>query len=197
VTDGADKRRWWSLKGDSWWRTALEYAVIVALAVGAALVVQAFLVKPFNIPTPSMASTVRVGDRVLVDRISYHFTSVDRGDVITFTGHGPIPLLKRGVGVPGDTLSIRGDRLYVNGRPASEATVRRVGGEPEPTLPGPDADAPWSLWRPYTVPDGEYFVMGDNRTDSADSRFWGTVERSEIVGKAFMVYWPPRHWSGL
>jgi signal peptidase I len=180
-----------------WLRRAIEYAVIIVGAVGLALLVQAFVVKPFAIPTPSMASTVRVGDRILVDRISYHFTDVDRGDVVTFTGHGPIPLLKRVVGLPGDVLAIRGGRLYVNGRPEDRTRVLKAGGRPEPTLAGPDVSAPWSLAAPFRVPQGQYFVMGDNRTDSADSRFWGTVRRSEIVGKAFVVYWPPGHWHRL
>lgn len=180
-----------------WWRRAVEYAVIIAGAVGLALLVQAFVVKPFAIPTPSMATTVRPGDRILVDRISYHFTDVDRGDVITFTGHGPIPLLKRVVGLPGDRLAIRDGRLYVNGRPAGQAWVRCSVGGPEPTLPGPDPSAPWSLNKPFRVPAGQLFVMGDNRTDSADSRYWGTVLRSQVVGKAFVVYWPPGHWHGL
>jgi signal peptidase I len=170
---------------------------MLAAAVGVALLVQAFVVKPFAIPTPSMANTVRAGDRIMVDRISYHFTGVERGDVITFEGHGPIPLLKRVVGLPGDRLAIRNDRLYVNGQPEDQSWVRRVGGRPEPTLPGPDPSAPWSLSTPFRVPAGQFFVMGDNRTDSADSRYWGTVLRSEILGKAIFVYWPPGHWHGL
>jgi len=181
----------------SWRRTVAEYALIIAGAVVIALLVQAFAVKPFRIPTPSMADTVHAGDRVLVDRISYHFTDVKRGDVIVFTGHGPIPLLKRVVGVPGDTVSLRDGRLYVNGRPAPQGFVRRAGGAFEPTLPGPDTQAPWSLAKPFVVPAGQYFVMGDNRTDSDDSRYWGTVLRTQILGKAFAVYWPPGHLRGL
>jgi signal peptidase I len=181
----------------SWRRTAAEYALIIAGAVVIALLVQAFAVKPFRIPTPSMADTVHAGDRVLVDRISYHFTDVKRCDVIVFTGHGPIPLLKRVVGVPGDTVSLRDGRLYVNGRPAPQGFVRRAGGAFEPTLPGPDTQAPWSLAKPFVVPAGQYFVMGDNRTDSDDSRYWGTVLRTQILGKAFAVYWPPGHLRGL
>jgi len=181
----------------SWLRTLLELAVIGAAAVALAFLVQAFVVKPFVIPTPSMADTVLSGDRVFVDRISYHFRGVHRGDVVVFTGHGPIPLLKRVVGLPGDRLIIRNDVLYVNGRVADMHTVRRTQGAYEPTEPGPDTAEPWSLQRPYTVPAGRYFVMGDNRTNSDDSRYWGTVKRSEILGRAFFVYWPPDHWRGL
>jgi signal peptidase I len=177
--------------------TIVEYAVIIAVAVAVALVVEAYVVKPFVIPTPSMATTVRIGDRVLIDRLTYRFRTVHRGDVVVFTGHGPIPLLKRVVGVPGDRLSIARGRLYVNGAPAPDGFVRAVGGQHEPTLPGPDAAAPWSLYRPFTVPAGAYYVMGDNRTDSDDSRYWGTVARDQIMGRAFCIYWPPGQAGGL
>src|SRR5271169_1495963 len=108
--------------------TVLEYAAIIAVAVVVALVVEAYAFKPFVIPTPSMANTVRVNDRVLIDRLTYRFRAVHRGDVVVFTGHGPVPLLKRVVGVPGDTLSVAGGRLYVNGTPAADSFVRVVGG---------------------------------------------------------------------
>jgi signal peptidase I len=178
-------------------RIIVEYAVTIAAAALVAFLIQAFAVKPFRIPTPSMADTVRTGDRVLIDRIEYHFRAVHRGDVIVFGGQGPIPLLKRVVGVPGDTLSLRDGELYVNGQPAPDSYVRRVDGVIEPTKPGPNAAEPWSLSRPFTVPAGQYFVMGDNRTESADSRFWGTVARSDIIGRAFVVYWPPGQIGGL
>jgi signal peptidase I len=178
-------------------RIALEYAATIAVAVAIAFLVQAYAVKPFVIPTPSMANTVRMGDRVLIDRVSFHFRTVRRGDVIVFTGHGPIPLLKRVVGVPGDTLSLRGGRLYVNGQRAPDAYVRRVGRQIDQTLPGPDASKAWSLNQPFGVPAGQYFVMGDNRTDSADSRYWGTVARGQIMGRAFFIYWPPGQIGGL
>ena len=177
--------------------TIIEYAVIVAVAVAVALVVEAYAVKPYVIPTPSMADTVRVNDRVLIDRLTYRFRAVHRGDVVVFTGHGPIPLLKRVVGVPGDRLSLAGGRLYVNGAPAADGFVRVVDARHEPTLPGPDPLAPWSLHRPFTVPTGAYFVMGDNRTDSDDSRYWGTVARHQILGRAFFIYWPVGQVGGL
>ncbi|HMK93460.1 MAG TPA: signal peptidase I [Thermoleophilia bacterium] len=186
-----------SERGRSRARQLADYAISIAIAVAAVYAVQALAVKPFRIPTPSMADTVMTGDRVLIDRLSYRFHDVRRGDVVVFTGHGPIPLLKRVVGVPGDTLSIRDGRLYVNGAHAPDSYVRREDGRIEPTLPGPDATAPWTLRRPYKVPAGAYFMMGDNRTDSGDSRYWGTVRRDEILGRAFFVYWPPGQVGGL
>ncbi len=178
-------------------RIVKGYGVSIIIAIVVAFAVQAFVVKPFAIPTPSMANTVKAGDRVLIDRVTYHFRDVRRGDVIAFDGHGAIPLLKRVVGLPGDTLALISGRLYVNGKPSPESFVRHVGGEPEPTLPGPDATRPWSLAAPFQVPAGRYFVMGDNRGNSADSRYWGLVTREEIVGRGLAVYWPPSQVHGL
>lgn len=175
----------------------LTYGVPLAVAVLVAIVLQAYVVKQFVIPTPSMATTVNVGDRVFVDRVSYHFSAVDRGDVIVFSGRGPIPLLKRVVGVPGDVLTIRDGVLFVNGTPSPTEYVRREAGRVVPTLPGPDSSSAWSLQRGFRVPAGQYFVMGDNRTDSADSRWWGTVPREDVIGKALVVWWPPGHARGL
>jgi signal peptidase I len=104
-------------------------------------------------------------------------------------------LIKRVVGLPGDLLALHNGQLYVNGVRASDSFVDRPDGVVEPTQPAPsssadDADAPWSLAQPYRVPAGHYFVMGDNRTDSDDSRYWGTVPKSAIIGQAFLTYWP-------
>ena len=178
-------------------RVFLRYAPTVAVAIVAAWSLQAFAIKPYFIPTPSMANTVSAGDRVLIDRVSYRFREVERGDVVVFDGHGPIPLLKRVVGVPGDVLSIHDRRLYVNGEMSPTECVRRVDGELEPTMPGPDTMEPWSLSSPFTVPRGMYFVMGDNRNDSADSRYWGLVSRSQIIGRGLAVYWPISNAHGL
>lgn len=179
------------------WRGIAGYGPIVVVAIVVAIAIQAYVVKPFVIPTPSMANTVKAGDRVLIDRVTYHFRAVHRGDVVVFDGHGPIPLLKRVVGVPGDVLSLKDGRLYVNGEQAPESFVKRIDGSPEPSLPGPDPMEPWSLRRPFAVPTGMYFVMGDNRSDSADSRFWGLVTRDQIIGRGLAVYWPPTHLRGL
>jgi signal peptidase I len=175
-------------------RTLLEYAFTVAVAIVIALAVQAYVVKPYRVPTPSMANTVRAGDRVLIDRVLYGHRDIERGDIIVFKG-GPMVddqvLLKRVVGLPGDVLSIEDGRLLVNGRPAPDDYVRRIDGGPESTQPGPGGpDAPWSLQVPYEVAAGFYFVLGDNRTDSFDSRFWGPVAREAVIGRAMAVYWP-------
>ncbi len=175
-------------------RSLIEYALTVVIAIVIALVIQAYIVKPYRVPTPSMANTVRAGDRVLIDRVLYGHRDIERGNIIVFRGGAAVDdqvLLKRVVGLPGDVLSIEDGHLLVNGVLADEDFVRRVGGAPESTQPGPGGpDAPWSLQTPYTVPDGFYYVLGDNRTDSFDSRFWGPVARASIIGRAMAVYWP-------
>lgn len=182
----------------------LEYVVVAVVAVALALAVQAFLVKPFRIPSESMAGTLRPGDRVLVNRVVYHLRAPHRGDVLVF--HYPLDpslyFIKRVVGVPGDTLQVRDGRLYMNGEPEVEPYVHHTAGATDPTLaaapvPGTTMQQPWSLAQPFTVPPGQYFVMGDNRTDSDDSRDWGTVPQADIVGEGFFLYWPPDHWRPL
>jgi signal peptidase I len=188
-------------KGDrktSTGRTILEYVVLAVVAIAVALLIQAFLVKPYRIPSESMEDTLLIGDRVLVDRVSWRFSQPQRGDIVVFHPPfaGPV-LIKRIVGMPGDEISLRDGAVYVDGKPLDEPYVR-IGDEggPEPTEPF-DNGLPWSLQEPYTVPDGNYFVMGDNRTDSGDSREFGPVPRGQLVGQAFARYWPPSRVGGV
>jgi len=178
-------------------RRLLEYACIAVVAILVALAVQAWVVKPYRIPSESMMSTLRPGDRVLVNRFVYHLRAPHRGDVVVF--HYPrdpkVVFIKRIVGVPGDVLEVRDGHLYVNGHRLTEPYVHKTGGTTDPTIAesaitGSTLHDPWSLSRPYKVPPGSYFVMGDNRTDSDDSRDWGTVARSAIVGEGLVTYWP-------
>jgi signal peptidase I len=178
-------------------RVVFDYGLTALTAVLIAILVQAFVVKPYLIPSTSMANTLVPGQRVLVDRLIYRFSPVHRGDIIVF--RNPMPphevMIKRVVGLPADVLSLRDGALYVNGDRAPDSYVDKIAGAIEPTMPpGPDTSddpgAPWSLSRPYRVPEGCYFVMGDNRTDSDDSRYWGPVPRAAIIGEAFLSYWP-------
>ena len=180
-------------------RTIFDYGLTALIAIAMAIVVQSFVVKPYVIPSRSMADTLVPGQRVLVDRMVYRLRSVHRGDIIVFrcAQLADQVLIKRVVGLPGDRLSLAAGRLFVNGQPSPLAWVRRLDGRLEPTLPGPQQSVPWSLAQPYVVPAGQYFAMGDNRTDSDDSRYWGTVSRGQIIGKAFFVYWPVQHVKGL
>jgi signal peptidase I len=185
-------------------RTIFDYGLMAVMAIALAIVVQAFIVKPYLIPSSSMANTLVPRQRVVVDRLIYRFRPVHRGDIIVFRC-APLAdavLIKRAVGLPGDLLALRNGRLYVNGVQASDSFVDKVDGIREPTDPvsiyaGGQAGVPWSLTRPYRVPAGRYFVMGDNRTDSDDSRYWGTVPQSAIIGQAFFTYWPLGRIGGL
>jgi signal peptidase I len=144
-----------------------------------------------------MEDTLLIGDRVLVDRISWRFSDPQRTDIVVFNPPfaGPV-LIKRIIGMPGDEVSLRDGAVYINGEALDEPYVRTVGGEAVPSEPF-DNGLPWSLQKPYTVPADSYFVMGDNRIDSGDSREFGPVRRGQLVGNAFARYWPPGRIGGV
>jgi len=178
-------------------RTIVEYVVLAVVAVAVALLIQAFLVKPYRIPSASMENTLLIGDRVLVDRISWRFSQPERGDIVVF--HPPLDgpvLIKRIIGLPGDEISVSGGFVSINGRRLDEPYVRRVDGRQEPSEPFSNG-LPWSLQEPYKAPGGSYFVMGDNRSNSGDSREFGPIKRAQFVGRAFARYWPPGRIGGI
>ncbi len=161
-----------------------EVLIIVAAALALALLIQQFLVKPFVIPSDSMVPTLVRGDRVLVNRLTYRFGEPQRGDVVVF--ESPLSTddyIKRVVAVGGDTVAVQGGRLYVNGVPQEELYLN------DELMAG---DFPQ-----VTVPRDEYFVMGDNRNNSGDSRVFGPIAKGRILGKAFAIYWPPGRLRGL
>ncbi len=185
----------------------LELVMIVAVALGLALGIQAFLVKPYRIPSESMEPTLVKGQRILVNRIGNRFSDPEIGDVVVFhppagaeqdntCGSGPPPegqvcdeptpnrsdtnFVKRVVAGPGDRISIQDGHVILNGTRQEEDFARPCGG-------GSDCDFP----REVTVPADHYFMMGDNRGASDDSRFWGPVPRDWVIGGAFATYWPP------
>ena len=190
--------------------------MIVALALGLALAIQAWVVKPYQIPSESMEPTLDVGQRVLVNRFLYHFTDPEIGDVDVF--HPPVGadngqecgvpgtrpnngepcprptrnrsdqnFIKRIVAGPGDTLAVRNGHPVVNGvEQKDESFINPCGGGEVCNMP-----------REITIPPDHYFMMGDNRGASDDSRFWGPVPRDWIIGEAFATYWPPNRVGGL
>jgi len=178
-------------------RTIVEYIVLAVVAVAVALLIQAFLVKPYRIPSASMEDTLLIGDRVLVDRITWRFSQPARGDIVVFHPpfDGPV-LIKRIIGLPGDEISLSGGFVSINGRRLAEPYVRRIDGHQEPSEPFSNG-LPWALQEPFKVPAGSYFVMGDNRTDSGDSREFGPIKRAQFVGRAFARYWPPGRIGGV
>lgn len=167
-------------------RWIVEAVVIVAAAFVLALLVQQFLVKPYEIPSVSMEPTLAVGDRVLVSRVTYHFRSPEKGDIVVFHPPGQkdaVPLIKRVVAVGGDTISVHNGALWVNGVALDEPYVKEYpieGDYPE-----------------ITIDRGYVWAMGDNRNDSGDSRFFGPVKEDDIIGVAFAIYWPPGDIGGL
>jgi signal peptidase I len=175
-----------------------ETVVVVVVALIAALLLRAFVVQTFYIPSGSMEPTLQIGDRILVDKLAYHLHGVGRGNIVVFKrpanencGGEPVAdLVKRVVGLPGESISLtKGPKGYVkiNGKRLDESYLpSSVQGK---TFPGP-AGTPYDLEKPFVVPANEYFVMGDNRTDSCDSRYWGPIPRSLIVGKVDVRVWP-------
>jgi len=164
----------------------IEAVVIVAAAFVLALLVQQFIVKPFAIPSPSMENTLLEGDRVLVNRLVYHFHPPHRGDVIVFHPPGrpgSDPFIKRVVAVGGDTIAVHDGMLYLNGVAQDESYVKGYpieGDYPETEIAG-----------------GYVWAMGDNRNNSGDSRVFGPVPLKSIMGEAFAVYWPVGRIAGL
>ncbi len=179
-------------------RYVLEYLVVAVVAVVLALAVQAYIIKPYRIPSLSMAQTLVPRDRVLVNRVVYHLRQPHRGDVVVLDSSavGRI-LIKRVIGLPGETISVKGGSVYIDGRRLIEPYVRRVDGHPEATLAFTGTGKPWSLERPYVIPQGHYFLMGDNRSVSDDSRDWGPAPEHELIGEAFFTYWPLTRAHGL
>jgi signal peptidase I len=169
----------------------IEWLVVLVVALVLAICVRVFVAQMFYIPSGSMLPTLQIGDRIVVDKLSYHLHGVDRGDVVVFR-RPPLEqvdyadLVKRVIGLPGDTVGSVAGKVYVNGRPLNEPWLSN---SLPVTSPSPLPNA-FSLSHPYTVPAGEYFVMGDNRTNSEDSRYFGPIPGNLIVGKMAFKVWP-------
>src|SRR4051794_29669358 len=173
----------------------LELVLILAAALGLWYVTNGWIVKPYRIPSASMEPTLQSGDRVLVNRFIYRFHDPRRGDIIVFhppgrgdeairnaTTEASVYYIKRIVGLPGETIMGRDGHVEICTAPSVGCHVLN-----EPYL---HQKATASDFGPIQIPQGKYFMMGDNRAISDDSRDWGTLPRSYIIGKAFATYWP-------
>jgi signal peptidase I len=163
----------------------IEVVAIVAAAFVIAMLVQAFLFKPFTVHQVSMQPNLIEGDRILINRLVYHFHDPNPGDVIVF--HSAVvegeDLVKRVVAVAGESVAVHDGALYVNGVKKDEPYLKEQGFEGEMSE--------------TVIPADQVFVMGDNRNNSGDSRMFGPIEIDSIVGEAFVIYWPIGHWGGI
>ncbi len=182
------------------WPTVIDWVVTIVVAVGAVLAIKAWIVNPYRIPSSSMEPTLHCAepqpgclasysDRVLANRFIYHFRDPHRGDIVVFDtpakaleacGAGGT-FVKRIIGLPGDTVEERNGTVLINGERLDE-----------PYVPASERDKRTDSWK---VPEGSYFMMGDNRSQSCDSREWGSVPREDLIGPVFSVYWPPQRIS--
>lgn len=214
-----------------------ELPVLIAIALGIALLIKAFLIQAFYIPSASMEPTLDVGDRVLVNKLSYRLGDPERGDIIVFRDPYPDPcdadgdtqgcdesflkrslnwvaevfglptgdtrdFIKRIVALPGETVAIQDGEIYVCNDPG----CRPLDSDGEP-LDGRKVDFPSTsdegpvvdddTQAAFEVPDDEYYVLGDNRANSSDSRTFRAIERDEIIGKAFVLVWPATRFNTL
>lgn len=196
-------------KKPTFWQALREVLIILVIAAIVAVLIQSFFIKAFIIPSSSMSPTLQIGDRVLVDRVTYYLRKPRRGDVIVFryppkspqalnttnlfywpfeqigeTLHitnrtGSSPFVKRVIASGGETIEIKQGQVYINGKKIKE-----------------DYKVPDDYNMPPTkIPEGELFCMGDNRPNSRDSRYWGTVPIRAVVGKVILIWWPPSHFG--
>jgi signal peptidase I len=175
------------------WIVELVGVVIVAILV--AVLLRTFVVATYSIPSGSMEPTLQIGDRIVVNKLSYDLHGVDRTNIVVFStppnedcaGPPVADLVKRVIGLPGEIISLQDGNVYINGRllpePFLPPDIRND------TYPGPGSN-PYTLHRAYRIPAGDVYVMGDNRPNSCDSRYWGPIPESTIVGKVDLRIWP-------
>ena len=179
-----------------WRRILTETAGTILVAVVLTIVIRTFALETFWIPSASMTPTLAVYDRVVVQKAFFSWHDVHEGDIVVF-GHPPLDdcpgppgdLVKRVIALPGQTIYSSGGRVYVDGRRLAE-----------PYLPKNDPLGPpiASEQHPFRVPSGEFYMLGDDRADSCDSRYWGPIKGSTMVGKVILTFWhngrPDLHW---
>ncbi|MBP3885745.1 MAG: signal peptidase I [Olsenella sp.] len=185
--------------GSSGWSIPawLDWVITIAIGIAVMLVVRAFVAEPFLIPSGSMLETIQKDDRVLGEKVSYRFTKPSRGDVVTFRDpeRADTTLIKRVIATEGQSVNLVDGDVYVDGERLDEPYV--LGKPTEPIVSRYSAllDAPISY--PFTVPSGCVWVMGDNRTNSLDSRYFGSIPTDSVTSRAVVIFWPPSDFATL
>ncbi|MEA5550757.1 signal peptidase I [Anabaena cylindrica UHCC 0172] len=166
------------------WRAWQENFTLVAIALTLALLIRTFIAEPRLIPSESMYPTLQTGDRLVVEKVSYRFHLPKTGDIVVFKSPPELQrrgyeanqaFIKRVIGMPGEVISVAKGKVYLNGEPLQEKYIAEPPNQPFP---------------PVTVPENEFFVMGDNRNDSNDSRYWGFLPQKNLIGRATFRFWP-------
>ena len=166
------------------WRILQENLTLIAIALCLAFLIRTFVAEPRYIPSDSMLPTLHTGDRLVVEKISYRFHPPHFGDIVVFQPPEELQsrgytqdqaFIKRIIGRPGEIITVAGGKVYLNGQPLQEDYIAEPPDQPFP---------------PVQVPEDKFFVMGDNRNDSNDSRYWGFLPRKNIIGRAVFRFWP-------
>lgn len=178
-----------SSKSRGFVRTLVSWVLYIVVVVGLVWVVQNYVVCPYTIPSGSMEETIEVGDNVWSEKVSYYFRDVEQGDIVTFDDPeiAGRTLIKRVIATGGQTVDLVDGAVYVDGEMLDEPYTQGKPSEPLKTAYGVE------ISYPYTVPEGYVWVMGDNRTSSADSRYFGPIPVLSVSGRAALIYWPLDH----
>ncbi|WP_414621907.1 signal peptidase I [Calothrix sp. CCY 0018] len=167
------------------WRSLRENLILITIALVLAFLIRTFIAEPRYIPSDSMLPSLETGDRLVVEKVSYKFNSPKFGDIVVFQPPPELQrrgysqdqaFIKRVIGTPGDTLKINDGKVYLNGNLLQENYIKEPPLQPFPLV---------------EVPQNQYFMMGDNRNDSNDSRYWGFLPKKNMIGKASFRFWPP------
>ncbi len=173
-------------------RSFVGLLVALSLIFGFSWLLRHYVIQGYSIPSGSMETTIMTGDTVFSEKVSYYFSDIEQGDIVTFKDP-EIPnrvLIKRCIAVGGQTVDLIDGGVYIDGVLLDEPYTHGLPSYPLDRNLGP-------LEYPYTVPAGELWLMGDNRTNSQDSRYFGSVPEESVYGRAFMVYWPLEHIGSL
>lgn len=162
--------------------SVLNLIFVVAMVIVLTFCMRTFVFQAYQIPSGSMEDTIQVGDMVFSEKITYYTRDAQRGDIITFEDPETPSrvLIKRVIATEGETVTLEGGKVCINGTPLNESYTNGLPSNPLNS----------NITYPYTVPADCLWVMGDNRTNSSDSRFFGAIKESSVTGKALMVYWP-------